>query len=252
MGAAAPFIGPAIGLGGSIVGGISGKKAAKQQQKLAEEQMAMMRPLLQAQIAGAQYGIEGSKPLIGDARASLLGAGQAARDMQNFWRPLAFGGRSAIDKWLSPERNAINQGYRASLENMKWLRGPSKVSAVTRADEDRQTNLSNTIFGARKEGANQLTQLANILASIGGTQAGAGTSLLSAGLSGGREGFGLLGQQQDRAYGAGQAASQNWGQIGEQLGGFLGQIFKPKPQATAAQKSTIGQWLGRGGGTFIP
>lgn len=47
----------AIGVGGSIIGGIQGKGAAKKQEKLAQQQMAMLRPLIDAQLQGLQFAL---------------------------------------------------------------------------------------------------------------------------------------------------------------------------------------------------
>jgi len=46
-----------IGLGSSIIGGVQGKGAAKKQEKLAREQMAMLKPLIDAQIAASQFAL---------------------------------------------------------------------------------------------------------------------------------------------------------------------------------------------------
>lgn len=217
----------AVGLGGSIFSGISGKGAARRQERLAREFLDLQRPLLQAQTEGARFGLAAARPLIGDSTATLRGAGQAARDLQRFWAPLAFGGRSAIDKFLSPERRSINEGYRATINNLTRFapRGGGRITAMADADRARQGQLSDLTFGARREGASQMANLANLLSSIGGTQGGVGTSLLGAGLSGGQQGFNLLNQQQNRAFGASQAASQNWGNIAEGLGDFLSDLL---------------------------
>lgn len=208
----------AVGLGGSIIGGISGKGAAKKQQKLAEQQMAMMKPLLDAQIAGSQYALTQSKPF-------LEGAGQAATDLQNFWKPLVSGNRSAIDQFLAPERRAINQGYKSVSKNLATFgpRGGGRVSSLANADIARQGALSDLVFGARKTGANQLESLAQLLGSLG-------TSTLSAGLSGGQQGFNLLDAQQNRAYDAANRAGRGAALMGQALGSFLGSLdrFKPK------------------------
>lgn len=208
----------AVGLGGSIIGGISGKGAAKKQQKLAEQQMAMMKPLLDAQIAGSQYALTQSKPF-------LEGAGQAATDLQNFWKPLVSGNRSAIDQFLAPERRAINQGYKSVSKNLATFgpRGGGRVSSLANADIARQGALSDLVFGARKTGANQLESLAQLLGSLG-------TSTLSAGLSGGQQGFNLLNAQQNRAYDAANRAGGGAASMGQALGSFLGSLdlFKQK------------------------
>ena len=217
----------AVSLGGSIFSGISGKKAAKAQQRQAEEYMKLLRPLMEMQIQGGKYALEAARPIIGQSAESLLGAGQATRDLQNFWRPLAFGNRSAIDQFLAPERRAINEGYRSQVQDLAQFapRGGGRLSAIASANRQRQGQLNDLVFGARKEGAGQLGNLARLLSEIGGQQGGIGSSLLASGQGAGQQAFNLLQGQQARAYQAGQAASQNWGSLGEQIGGFLTDIF---------------------------
>lgn len=217
----------AIGLGGSIFSGISGKSAARRQERMAREQMQRLQPLLDAQIAGAQFGLREAQPFVSDSRSTLRGAGQALTDLQRFWRPLAMGNRSAIDQFLSPERRSINQGYEATAGQLARFapRGGGRVTALQGAQRQRQGQLNDLVFGARREGANQLGQLARAFTDLGGQQGGLGVGLLGAGLGGGSQAFNMLGQQQNRAFQASNAASQNWGQIGQQLGGWLTDLF---------------------------
>lgn len=206
----------ALGLGGSVVGGISGKKAAKKEEKRYQEQMAMMKPLLEAQMAGSKFALDQSKPY-------LAGAAQGATDLQNFWNPLMKGDRSAIDSFLAPERRAINQGYKATQQNLAQFapRGGGRVSGLAAADTARQGQLNDLVFGARQKAAGANFDIAQLLGNLG-------TNTLSAGLSGGQQGFNLLNQQGNRAFAAGNQASDALGGIGTSLGGFLAEIFKPK------------------------
>lgn len=222
MAAAAPFIGPAIGAAGSIIGGIQGKGAAKRQERLAREQMDLIRPLLQAQSAGAQYALGQSKPFV-------AGAGQAMMDLQNkFYKPLAFGSRSAINAFLAPERRAINQGYESGLTSLAMApRGGGRVSAGGRMEMERQGRLSDLVFGARRAGAEGLQGSAQQLGALG-------TGLLGAGLAGGQQGVSLLQNQQGLAQRASERSDAQLGGIGQQLGGFLGQIFGGLKGGTAA------------------
>lgn len=206
----------AIGLGGSIFGGISGKKAAKKQQQMAEQQMAMIKPLLEAQIAGSKFALDQSKPF-------LEGARQGVTDLQNFWKPLMSGDRSAIDAFLAPERRAINQGYKATERNLAQFgpRGGGRISALANADIARQGQMNDLVFGGRQKAAGANFDLSQLLSSLG-------TSTLSAGLAGGSQAYNLLQGQQNRAYDASGRAAQQLGGIGASLGGFLADIFKNK------------------------
>jgi len=211
MAAAVPA---ALGLGGSIFGGITGKNAAKKQEKLAREQMAMIKPLLDAQISGSKFALDQSRPF-------LEGARQGVTDLQNFWQPLMRGDRAAIDAFLAPERRSINQGYKAVERNLAQFgpRGGGRISSLANADVARQGQLNDLVFGGRQKAAGANFDLSQLLGSLG-------TSTLSSGLAGGSQAYNLLGQQQNRAYDASNRASDALGGIGTSLGGFLADLFR--------------------------
>lgn len=218
----------AIGLGSSLFSGLSGKSAAKKQDRRAEEQYQALLPLIKAQTEGSQYALGQSKGFLG-------GAQQALTDLGGFWKPLAFGNRSAINQFLAPERRAINQGYQSSQENIARFapRGGGRVSSMARADIGRQGQLSDLVFGARKEGAGQMGNLAQLLGSLG-------TNTLQAGLGGGQQAFNLLGGQQNRAFAANQIAGQGMAGVGQSLGRFLSDLFNKGGSASKSGLSGAG------------
>lgn len=61
----------AIGVGGSIIGGIQGKGAAKRQEKLAQQQLAQLQPLINAQVAGTQFSLDQARQLYPEAAETL-------------------------------------------------------------------------------------------------------------------------------------------------------------------------------------
>jgi hypothetical protein len=61
----------AIGVGTSLIGGISGKGAAKHQRELAEKQLKQLQPLIDAQIAGSQFGLNTAKQLYPQAISNI-------------------------------------------------------------------------------------------------------------------------------------------------------------------------------------
>lgn len=206
----------AVGLGSSIFGGIKGNKAAKKQQQQADAQMALIKPLMEAQVAGSKYALDTSKPF-------LQGASQGIADVQKFWQPLMSGNRTAIDQFLSPERRAINSGYDATAQALSKFgpRGGGRISALAKADTKRQGDLSDLVFGGRTKAADTMRDLA-------GMQGGLGVSTLGAGLSGGSQAYNLFSGLQNRADGARAGANQAWGDVGSSLGTFLTDLFKPK------------------------
>lgn len=226
MAAAVPA---AIGLGGSIFSGISNKNAAKKQQQQAAEQWATIKPLIEAQAAGSKYAIDASKPFLQQGQATLRGATQGVQDLQRFWSPLMGGNRSAIDQFLSPERGQINDARNATLQNiMRAPRGPGRIAAGAMADIAANRQKNDLYFGARREGASQMSNLAQLMGSIGGQQTGAGTGLLGAGLSGGQSAMSLYNSQANRAQDANSTAGASLGKIGTSLGGLISDIFKAK------------------------
>ncbi len=97
-----PSIVPAaIGLGGSIFSGISGKRAAKKQAQQAAEQYAMLKPLLEAQVKGGQQAIQTGNQQIGQGAGYLSGAQTGLQDLKKVWQPLVSGDRSALDAFLA-------------------------------------------------------------------------------------------------------------------------------------------------------
>lgn len=67
----AAAIGPAIGVGSSIIGGIQGKGAAKRQEKMLQEQLNMMRPLMQAQADTTRFALDQGRQLFPQAQNAL-------------------------------------------------------------------------------------------------------------------------------------------------------------------------------------
>lgn len=61
----------AIGVGSSIIGGIQGKGAAKRQEKLAQQQMAMMQPLINQQLQSLQFANQQGQQLFPQAQNAL-------------------------------------------------------------------------------------------------------------------------------------------------------------------------------------
>lgn len=229
----------ALGLGGSLIGGISGKGAAKKQEKLARDQMAQQQKQFD-QIwgkltPGLDYAMETSKPF-------LQGASQGIADLRKFWQPLVIGDRSAIDQFLAPERSAINQGYASTVGNLARMapRGGGRVSALAGADVRRQGAMNDLVFGARKEGAGQLKDLAALGGQLGTSTLNTAVGPLA----------GLLSGAANRQQGASQylgdiygSRSQGLGGIGQSLGGFLADLFKGGGSKSGGSPGGIGPFL---------
>lgn len=232
----------ALGLGGSVFGGISGKRAAKKQAQKEAEMMKRLEPFL----AGGKQAMETGNQQIGQGAGYLSGAQTGLQDLKKFWQPLVSGDRSAIDAFLAPERRAINQGYQATAQNLFRMapRGGGRVSALANADMNRQGALNDLVFGARREGANQLTNLNQTQGQLGLGQMGVGANVLGQGLNVGDTLAGLYGNQTVRADRASAGASQQMGALGQSLGGFLTDLFQPKRSGGGTGWGSLDKFLG--------
>lgn len=220
----------AIGLGSSIFSGIKGKGAAKKQEKLTAEQYAMLKPLLEAQSKGGIEAIGTGNSLVKGGQSYLEGSQKGISDLKKFWQPVMGGDRSAIDAFLAPERRAINQGFQATSTNLNRMspRGGGRVSAMANAEVGRQGALNDLVFGARREGANQMAGLNQQQGQMGLGQMSAGANILGQGLNAGGLLGGVHANQSNVSQQTRRDASQMMGGVGSSLGGFLADIFKNK------------------------
>lgn len=242
----------AIGLGSSIFSGIKGKGAAKKQEKLTAEQYAILKPLLEAQSKGGIEAIGTGSGLVKGGGAHLEGSQRGIADLKKFWQPLIGGDRSAIDRFLAPERRAINQGYQATTTNLARMapRGGGRVSALANADVGRQGALNDLVFGARREGANQLAGLNQMQGQFGLGQMGVGANVLGQGLNAGGTLAGVHANQQGIAQQSRRDAAGMMGGVGSSLGSFLADIFKSKgPSGGGSGLNTL-YTQGFGGGAI--
>lgn len=229
----------AIGLGGSLFSGISGKKAAKEAKKQQERMMQMVMPLIQAQIAAKQEAVTQGKDLLGQTRPYLeQGAGGLSKAI-DWWKPLMSGDQRAIDQFLAPERRAINEGYRQSQESITRFapRGGGRVSSLARADIGRQGQLSDLTFGARRQAVDSTAGLSDQIAKLGLGGIAAGSSLLG---STGNDSSNVLGMLVNQSQNTSNQANAGMGALGNSLGSFLSQIFKPKSGGSYGGSTTGG------------
>jgi hypothetical protein len=75
----------AIGVGSSIVGGIQGKGAAKQQRKLAEQMLAMNKPFLQNQLNVSNMAVDALSRNLNPLLASYLAGSDEADQLGDFY-----------------------------------------------------------------------------------------------------------------------------------------------------------------------
>ena len=181
---------PAIAsIGSSVIGGMFGKSAQKKQAKLAQQQQAFQNQIAQQQLAQQQQ-------IIGMAQPFMQGSQKALTDATNWWAPLMQGNNSAINQFLSPERRAINQGYQSAMTNVARFgpRGGGQVSSLLMGDLARQGQLSDLIFGARRQAVDATTQLGQMQGALGQGLFGLGNQSAQMASNTGLRGFDLMNQ----------------------------------------------------------
>ena len=97
----------AIGAGSSIIGGIQGKGAAKRQEKLAREQLAQLQPLINAQIAASQFGLDTARSLYPQATNDIQTIFNTATGA---YEPLMKDYRAMLDDALGKSNELYNSG----------------------------------------------------------------------------------------------------------------------------------------------
>lgn len=157
--AAAPLVGGALGLGGGIASGTSGKKAQKAANKLAQQQLGLQQN--QFGLAKQQLGL-GNQALGGATNyfSSLLRGGQAARDATG---PYA----SLIGQQAQGTQRAIQAGT---------PRGGEQNLALAQNRIDQGNNIARLYAGMQPLAAQGLGQLGGeYLSSAGAFNPGANT-----------------------------------------------------------------------------
>lgn len=97
----------AIGVGGSIISGIQGKGAAKKQEAFQREQLNMLRPLLQSQIAGTQFGLDQARGLFPQATNAI---NTVFNQATGTFEPLMQDYRSMLNQATSGQNRLFQQG----------------------------------------------------------------------------------------------------------------------------------------------
>lgn len=241
-------------LGGSIFGGISGKKAAKEQKKQMEKYMAMLQPIIAAQTQALQQSQAQGMDFLNFSKPYLQQGAGTIQDMLGFWKPLVSGDRAAIDQFFAPERRAINQGFQSQMQNLTTFapRGGGRVSAMMGADRQRQGQLSDLVFGGRREAAGQTANLGQILAQLGLGGSQSGLSALSGAGQGANNMYGFTGNMMDMTNRSAANAAGNWNAIGQNLGGFLTEIFSGKKSGGGGSLPIMGNLSGNMGSSGWP
>lgn len=182
-----PFLTPAViaaiaGAGATAYGANQSARSArglqKQQQPLIDQQLALTR-------LGQLYGERWMKS--GETNLDLV---------QEYFRPLVSGDRSASMQALAPEINALTEQSRGSVAAQRGLfpRGGQGAAQAAQIPTQVQGNINNLLFSSRPRAAQGLMNLGGIQADLGmgaiGKSAGLSNNLLNYGLNAQQQMFG--------------------------------------------------------------
>lgn len=206
-----PFI-PLITAGASIISGIAAHKQAKKAAQQQDQAFQQQQQLIDQQKKGAELAY-------GYANDYLPQGKELLNQSMNFWKPLVSGNRDAVSQFLAPEINQYNRAL-DSTANTLLTSGPrgGMLDKYTNLLFQKQGDLSNMFFGARKQGIGVLQDLGTIFNN-------AGSSALASASGQAASASSQLAGVQNLAYQQRQNANGAMAQIGSILGSVLPQIF---------------------------
>lgn len=222
-----PFIPAIIGVASAVAGGISASKARKKAQTQQDQAFAMQQDLLGQQKKGAELAYGYAQDYLPSGRGLLDSAA-------NFWKPIVTGDRSAISSFLSPEVNQYNRALDSTARGL-LTSGPrgSMLDKYTSLMFQKQGDLSNMFFNARRQGVGALTDLGSIFTNAG---------LSALGTAGGTAGSAAntLTGVQTLAYQQKQDAAAGMQQAGQVLGTLLPMLFRSSTWGKGANSNSSG------------
>lgn len=127
----AAAIAPAIGIGTSLIGGIQGKGAAKQQRQLAERQLAQLQPLINQQILASQFGLDTARGLLPKATNAIETTYNKATGMfeplVGDYRSLLEGARGRESELFGRGTELMGEGRNLLTSSLPYLTGASSA-----------------------------------------------------------------------------------------------------------------------------
>ncbi len=228
----------AIGLGGSLLGGLLGPKQSQQEKDLMAAQTAnakqgqQMATWAQGQ---AQNMVPQAQGYMGEGMATTDQAIQGLDPIQRYYQQLASGNRGEMMTAMQPQIQQAQQGYASGLKNTSELnqRGGARAATMAEMPFQQMGLLQQLMNAARGQGFQGLQSIASLLGSLGGQQANIGQGLMGGAnslFSGGTQALGgsSAANQGLLNYGLSRRNQQfNQGsQIGKALGGGLMDMAK--------------------------
>jgi hypothetical protein len=224
-------IAPAVGLGGSLLGGLLGSRQTQAQQDALNQQTANMKQA--AQLAG-QYvpGLvtqgQNFATQLGQQGQGFLGqAQQGINPAMQYWQQLLGGNRQQMTSALAPEIQNINQQYNQALQSQMGLTPRQGGSAATLADlpYQRAAQVSGLMNTLRPQAASQLGQIGLNLGQLGSGLYGQAGGMLSHASGALGAGGSLLGASSGSAADILSAERQRQQQAAQLGSGFGSSLF---------------------------
>ena len=200
----APFVGPLIGIGGSVaaakIGGKGGKKTKQQIAGLTAQQE------------------EASEFALGEAKTTLPKALSALEGPLAFWQNLLGGDRQEMLSLLAPEVNTIISQYDTARKGIANLapRGGGRTTQLAESRFEEANQISRLLQESRRRAAGEVAGIGGRLGALGLGELGSATGTAASTIQS------LLTK---RGQDIGSAS-----QLGEGIGGILAQIIGLLPK----------------------
>lgn len=234
------FLGPALGLAGSLFGGMMGGKMPQAQKDALNAQASLMR----TQQGALQQGINtATNTVIPTGQNWMDMASTAINPAANYWSSILSGDRNTMTQALSPEITQLTSGNTAAINNANQFmpRGGARSQTLANVPFTQAQQIGNLFATLRPQAATALGQL-------GTTEGSIGSGLLSSGLFGltgagggaGATGASLIGGTQNAtnaAFGRGSA-----------IGGGITNLASSLPWSTWFPPKSTASPSGGGGG----
>jgi len=149
-----PMAIPAIKIGGGLIGSWLGSKLNK-------------NPVGGGQVAQPSEQTYGRTPEAAGAYSKLMGAAdqtaqqgsQLTGPVNNYYRSLISGNRSAMQGAIAPERQQINSTYEGAEEGAKRMKGPARDRAIAKLRLQKAGQVGTLPYQARRDAVNAAGQL---------------------------------------------------------------------------------------------
>lgn len=209
----ASLIGGGTAVGTTLLSNKASKNAAKQSN-------AVINPLIQQQAAASKFNLQGAQTDLPAAREALQGP-------LAFWKGILSGDRNAMSSVLGPENDVIAGRDALATRNLSEFapRGGRRTLMLGEQPFTTATDYNRNLLTARPQAADKVTNIGQLLASLGLGESSAATGAANSGISGAL-------QQQGLDLSRSQSTSQAMSGLGEGIGALLQLMISKKSSGT--------------------